>query len=73
MTSTTEMPALDLTAALSDKQLALHPFCRVCGWTKGGVDSWSGGACTCGHREPTFRELLKTPATCLIGMTNAGE
>jgi hypothetical protein len=25
-----------------------HPFCRVCSWRKGGVDSWNGRACKCG-------------------------
>lgn len=27
----------------------LHPFCNICGWRKGGVDSWNGTACKCGH------------------------
>lgn len=26
-----------------------RPFCNVCGWRKGGVDSWNGKACKCGH------------------------
>ena len=26
----------------------LHPFCNVCGWRKGGIDSWDGRACKCG-------------------------
>lgn len=26
------------------------PFCRRCGWRKGGVDSWDGAACKCGNR-----------------------
>lgn len=25
-----------------------HPFCRVCSWRKGGVDSWNGRTCKCG-------------------------
>jgi hypothetical protein len=32
--------------------LGLHPFCNVCGWRKGGVDSWNGRACKCGLSEP---------------------
>jgi len=27
----------------------LHPFCWVCGWRKGGPDSWDGKACKCGY------------------------
>ena len=30
----------------------LHPFCRVCSWRKGGVDSWDGKACKCKLRAP---------------------
>ena len=31
----------------------LHPFCRECGWRKGGLDSWNGHACKCGfYAEP---------------------
>lgn len=26
-----------------------HPFCQVCGWRKGGKDSWDGSRCKCGH------------------------
>lgn len=31
---------------------AMHPICNVCGWRKGGVDSWDGRRCKCGHAEP---------------------
>lgn len=58
MRGTTNIPALDLTAGLTDKQLSLHPFCGVCGWRKGGIDSWSAGACKCGHGAPSLRDLL---------------
>lgn len=27
---------------------ALRPFCQICGWRKGGRDSWDGKACKCG-------------------------
>ena len=27
------------------------PFCKKCGWRKGGVDSWNGHACKCGLSE----------------------
>lgn len=30
----------------------LHPYCNVCGWRKGGIDSWDGLKCKCGHSEP---------------------
>lgn len=32
----------------------IHPFCNTCGWRKGGVDSWDGRSCKCGHYEPPF-------------------
>lgn len=31
-----------------------HPFCRVCGWRKGGLDSWDGVACKCKLRAGPF-------------------
>lgn len=27
----------------------LHPYCNVCGWRKGGKDSWDGKSCKCKH------------------------
>ena len=30
-------------------------FCNVCGWRKGGVDSWDGVRCKCGHAEPPIQ------------------
>lgn len=33
-------------------------FCRACGWRKGGVDSWDGVACKCGHTEPSRTTCL---------------
>ncbi len=42
-----------------------HPWCRVCGWAKGGQDSWDGYACKCGHTSLPF----KVCAPCMgIGM-----
>lgn len=35
----------------------LHPFCKECGWRKGGLDSWDGHACKCGHYEPPLKKL----------------
>jgi len=32
----------------------VHPFCKACGWRKGGVDSWDGQACKCGLSEPAM-------------------
>lgn len=32
-----------------------HPWCRICGWRKGGaVDSWDGKTCKCKLRAPEF-------------------
>jgi hypothetical protein len=35
----------------------LRPFCNVCGWRKGGLDSWDGTRCKCGHSSPPI-ELI---------------
>lgn len=32
--------------------IPLHPLCERCGWRKGGVDSWDGKGCKCGHQSP---------------------
>lgn len=50
------LPAM--LAGLSEKQLDQTPMCNVCGWRKGGLDSWNGRACRCGHTSPTFRAIL---------------
>ncbi len=39
---------------LSTSLKPLHPFCNVCGWRKGGIDSWDGNRCKCGHLAPMF-------------------
>ena len=52
------MPPPDLLINLSEKELSLTPMCNICGWRKGGLDSWNGGACKCGNSSPTFRSLL---------------
>jgi hypothetical protein len=31
-----------------------HPMCRVCGWAQGGIDSWNGRSCKCGHSAAPF-------------------
>jgi hypothetical protein len=49
-----------LTAGLSEKELSLTPMCNICGWRKGGLDSWNGRACKCGHSSPTFKTLLRS-------------
>lgn len=36
------------------EEKALHPYCKDCGWRKGGPDSWDGKACKCGHSEPAM-------------------
>ncbi len=38
-----------------------HPFCPVCGWRKGGVDSWDGRACKCGHCAPPLPSETEFP------------
>ena len=32
-------------------QSKLRAYCNDCGWRKGGVDSWDGVKCKCGHSE----------------------
>lgn len=49
-----------LPYGLTDKQLDLTPMCNVCGWRKGGLDSWNGSTCKCGIPSATFRYLLRT-------------
>jgi hypothetical protein len=41
-------------ALQSGEPTGKHPFCRVCSWRKGGVDSWDGKACKCGLREEMY-------------------
>lgn len=41
----------------------LHPFCKTCGWRKGGLDSWDGRSCKCGHYEPALPEKPATVTT----------
>lgn len=47
----------------------LHPFCNKCGWRKGGVDSWDGRACKCGHSAPAMTlitdEIARGAAPCI--------
>lgn len=58
-----EKPAapLNLLDGMSDKQLDQTPMCNTCGWHKGGLDSWDGRACKCGHISATFRTLFSQP------------
>ena len=37
-----------------------YPFCNECGWRKGGIDSWNGHSCKCGHTAPS----VETCGTC---------
>lgn len=39
---------------LSANLKPLRPFCKTCGWRKGGVDSWDGNRCKCGHSALTL-------------------
>lgn len=47
----------------------LHPFCNVCGWRKGGLDSWDGRRCKCGLSEPAFPEPSEVTPIQPTGMT----
>lgn len=38
-------------------QTNINPWCPVCGWRKGGVDSWDGVRCKCGLYEPPMETL----------------
>lgn len=49
-----------LAAGLTERDLSLTPMCNACGWRKGGLDSWNGNACKCGHSSPTFLVLFST-------------
>ncbi len=40
----------------------LRPYCKACGWRKGGPDSWDGTSCKCGHNEPPIRVVEGGPA-----------
>lgn len=35
----------------------VHPYCKACGWRKGGVDSWDGFNCKCGFSEPAITNV----------------
>lgn len=50
----------------------LMPFCKICGWCKGGQDSWDGKACKCGfvclpndYLTPIIRDLTYNMAVTL--------
>jgi hypothetical protein len=47
------------TRVVTDNQnpTLFRPFCKACGWRKGGVDSWNGSACKCGHSEPPIKPV----------------
>jgi hypothetical protein len=57
-----EVKSPNLLQGLTDKQLSMRPMCHVCGWRKGGLDSWDGVRCKCGHNAPTFREVFTEKA-----------
>jgi hypothetical protein len=54
-----KQPTKPLAFGLSEKELSLTPMCNICGWRKGGLDSWNGRACKCGLSSLTFRALLR--------------
>lgn len=55
------MSAAKHTPGPSQAPRLLHPYCRTCGWRKGGLDSWDGKRCKCGHREPPLETLSPAP------------
>jgi hypothetical protein len=44
-------------AASTPTPKQVSPYCKICGWRKGGVDSWNGRACKCGHSEPIIQPI----------------
>ena len=44
----------------------LHPFCKECGWRRGGADSWDGKTCKCKLWEPPIKRFEATilPLKC---------
>lgn len=44
-------------ATNTDDPKPFHPYCKDCGWRMGGVDSWDGKACKCGHSEAPIRRV----------------
>ncbi len=46
---------------MSERPQTLHPYCQVCGWRKGGPDSWDGKQCKCGHFAPPIETLVPAP------------
>lgn len=41
-------------ALRSGESTGKHPMCNICGWRKGGTDSWDGSACKCRLRAPAM-------------------
>ncbi len=56
MPDTIRMASMELVSTNENPQI-VHPYCKVCGWRKGGRDSWDGFACKCGHSEPAIRRV----------------
>lgn len=50
-----QKPKLAAVLEAGMQREALRPWCAACGWRKGGIDSWDGRACKCGHSEPPLR------------------
>lgn len=51
---------MDLIAKTEAPQ-PFRPFCKSCGWRKGGIDSWNGVACKCGFNEPPICRVEDQP------------
>ena len=47
--------------AQTDAPQPFRPWCKECGWRKGGVDSWNGVSCKCGFNEAPLCRVEDQP------------
>lgn len=52
---------------MGDEAKTVHPYCNACGWRKGGVDSWNGFACKCGHSEAAIKRYAEPAQLTKLG------
>lgn len=45
-----------MARSASSARATLYPFCSICGWRRGGQDSWDGKACKCGLSSEPIRQ-----------------
>lgn len=58
------MPLKLATTELNPRQF--RPFCKECGWRKGGPDSWNGVTCKCGETEPVLTSADEIPPPSML-------